>query len=260
MAYVAAAGYPVPLVYDVQGPDLVLERLDGETLLAAMLAGRTAVGAAADLLVGLHERLHALPARFSADPTDSILHLDLHPQNVMVTSRGPVVIDWRNAAEGPADLDVAMTALILAEVAVGPDYSSPILPGTALRPFSGAPSRPGPANCGVRWACAASTPRCRSSRSPPWAAPQHWSAPGWTDRAGAPGGPGRRGDRRRTSHRCGGDSSDQKVTLPEAGRGARPRLMNSLLPLTWSICQIGCVAPGRPGGVRSVAGRGAGWT
>ncbi|MEH0931249.1 phosphotransferase [Micromonospora sp. CPCC 205558] len=121
MAYVAAAGYPVPLVYDVQGPDLVLERLDGETLLAAMLAGRTAVGAAADLLVGLHERLHALPARFSVDPTDSILHLDLHPQNVMVTSRGPVVIDWRNAAEGPADLDVAMTALILAEVAVGPD-------------------------------------------------------------------------------------------------------------------------------------------
>ncbi|MEU8009400.1 phosphotransferase [Micromonospora parva] len=121
MAYVAAAGYPVPVVYDAQGPDLVLERLDGETLLASMLAGRTAVDAAADLLVGLHERLHTLPARFSADPADRVLHLDLHPQNVMMTSRGPVVIDWRNAAEGPADLDVAMTALILAEVAVSPD-------------------------------------------------------------------------------------------------------------------------------------------
>ncbi|MET8262155.1 phosphotransferase [Micromonospora sp. NPDC005553] len=121
MAYVAAAGYPVPVVYDAQGPDLVLERLDGETLLASMLAGRTGIGAAADLLVGLHDRLHSLPARFSADPADRVLHLDLHPQNVMVTSRGPVLIDWRNATEGPADLDVAMTALILAEVAVSPD-------------------------------------------------------------------------------------------------------------------------------------------
>lgn len=121
MAYVAAAGYPVPAVYTVDGPDLVLERLDGETLLDALLAGRVAVDTAADLLADLHDRLHRLPARFSAEPTDRVLHLDLHPQNVMMTSRGPVVIDWRNAAEGPPDLDVAMTALIFAEVAVGPD-------------------------------------------------------------------------------------------------------------------------------------------
>ncbi|MGC4747437.1 phosphotransferase [Micromonospora sp. DT201] len=121
MAYVAAAGYPVPAVYAVDGPDLVLERLDGETLLDALLAGHMDVGAAAELLVDLHDRLHRLPARFSAEPTDRVLHLDLHPQNVMLTSHGPVVIDWRNAAEGPADLDVAMTALIFAEVAVSLD-------------------------------------------------------------------------------------------------------------------------------------------
>jgi aminoglycoside phosphotransferase (APT) family kinase protein len=47
-----------------------------------------------------------------------ILHLDLHPDNVMLTSRGPVLIDWRNAAEGPPDLDLAVTAVILAQVAV----------------------------------------------------------------------------------------------------------------------------------------------
>ncbi|WP_074309116.1 phosphotransferase [Micromonospora cremea] len=121
MAYVAAANYPVPVVYAADGPDLVLERLDGETLLDALLVGRIDNDSAAELLVDLHDRLHNLPARLGAEPTDRVLHLDLHPRNVMVTSRGPVVIDWRNAAEGPADFDVAMTALILAEVAVGQD-------------------------------------------------------------------------------------------------------------------------------------------
>ncbi|MFK3980499.1 phosphotransferase [Micromonospora sp. NPDC050397] len=121
MAYVGAAGYPVPTVYAADGPDLVLERLDGETLLAAMLADRVDVDSAAGLLAELHERLHALPPRLGADPGDRILHLDLHPLNVLLTPRGPVVIDWRNTTEGPADYDVAMTALIFAEVAIGDD-------------------------------------------------------------------------------------------------------------------------------------------
>lgn len=121
MTYVAAAGYPVPVVYAVDGPDLVLERLDGETVLDALLAGRIDIEACAEVLVDLHDRLHALPAQLSAESTDRVVHLDLHPLNVMLTSRGPVVIDWRNAAEGPADFDVAMTALIFAEVAVGSD-------------------------------------------------------------------------------------------------------------------------------------------
>jgi hypothetical protein len=30
-----------------------------------------------------------------------------------------MVIDWRNAGDGPADLDTALTALILAQVAIG---------------------------------------------------------------------------------------------------------------------------------------------
>lgn len=55
-----------------------------------------------------------------------ILHMDLHPDNVMLTAHGPVVIDWRNATEGPADLDVALTAVILAQVAV--DDTHPLAP------------------------------------------------------------------------------------------------------------------------------------
>ena len=33
--------------------------------------------------------------------------------------RGPVAIDWGNAGDGPGDLDTALCALILAQVAIG---------------------------------------------------------------------------------------------------------------------------------------------
>jgi aminoglycoside phosphotransferase (APT) family kinase protein len=113
MAYVGAAGYPVPRVYSAEGTDLVMERLDGETMLDALLGGRLCLAAGADLLVDLLGRLHAIPGR--------VVHLDLHPENVLLTSRGPVVIDWRNAAEGPPGRDVAMTALIMAQAALWDD-------------------------------------------------------------------------------------------------------------------------------------------
>jgi aminoglycoside phosphotransferase (APT) family kinase protein len=47
-------------------------------------------------------------------PGDRVLHLDLHPANVMLTAAGPVVIDWTNAAAGPAGADVALADLIMA--------------------------------------------------------------------------------------------------------------------------------------------------
>ncbi len=118
MAYAAELGYPVPHVYAATGTDLVLEHLDGPTMTQALGAGDFDVQAGGVLLADLHGRLHALPPRLSTDAHDRILHLDLHPDNVMLTSRGPVVIDWRNATDGPADLDLALSALILAQVAV----------------------------------------------------------------------------------------------------------------------------------------------
>jgi Ser/Thr protein kinase RdoA (MazF antagonist) len=44
---------------------------------------------------------------------DEVLHLDLHPANVMLTSSGPVVIDGTNARAGPAGPIVAMAYLIM---------------------------------------------------------------------------------------------------------------------------------------------------
>ncbi|MEV0718306.1 aminoglycoside phosphotransferase family protein [Asanoa sp. NPDC050611] len=116
MTHLAAAGYPVPLVFDADGPDLVMERLAGQTLLAAATAGTADSAGTAKVLADLHERLHALPPRLGKEPGDRIIHLDLHPDNVMLTDRGPVLFDWANATEGPPDRDVAMTLLIMAQV------------------------------------------------------------------------------------------------------------------------------------------------
>ncbi|NUP78174.1 MAG: phosphotransferase [Nonomuraea sp.] len=122
MAYVAARGYPVPEVYPGDhGPaDLVMERLSGPTMLQAGLSGGMTPEEAGAILAGLLRRLHEIPARASGDPGHRVLHLDLHPDNVILTARGPVVIDWSNTEEGPPALDCAMSAVILGEVAVDP--------------------------------------------------------------------------------------------------------------------------------------------
>jgi aminoglycoside phosphotransferase (APT) family kinase protein len=43
-----------------------------------------------------------------------VLHLDLHPGNVMLTAAGPVVIDWSNVAAGAPAAAVAKAWLFIA--------------------------------------------------------------------------------------------------------------------------------------------------
>ncbi|MFI7368368.1 phosphotransferase [Streptomyces sp. NPDC050149] len=128
MAYLSASGYPVPrlgLQPPSAGPgDLVLQRLTGPTMLESLLSGDIGGAECSALLARLLAELHTVPARLSPDPEDRILHLDLHPDNVMLTADGPVVIDWSNTEEGPPALDRAMSALILAQVAVDPDNAA----------------------------------------------------------------------------------------------------------------------------------------
>jgi aminoglycoside phosphotransferase (APT) family kinase protein len=113
---VASLGYPVPEVQMATGADIVMERVDGPTMVNAILDGLSPESAGATL-AGLHDRLHALNWP-GANPGESLLHLDLHPMNVLMHESTPVVIDWSNARTGPAAMDVATTALILAQVVV----------------------------------------------------------------------------------------------------------------------------------------------
>lgn len=120
MRYVERHGFPVPAVHDAEGTDLVMQRIDGPTMLAAVAEGNLTPKAAGTMLAELHDRLHRLPAPSRARGL-TVIHRDLHPDNVMMTADGPVVIDWRNATEGPAALDVAMSAVIMGQVALDPD-------------------------------------------------------------------------------------------------------------------------------------------
>jgi tRNA A-37 threonylcarbamoyl transferase component Bud32 len=122
MRHVASYGFPVPAVEHRGGPDLLMERVHGPTLLQALAAGEVSLRDGGRILADLHGRLHAIPA-----PTGGVVvHLDLHPGNVIMSdTRGPVLVDWARARGGAAALDVAVTTLVLAEVAVdaGGDYS-----------------------------------------------------------------------------------------------------------------------------------------
>lgn len=125
MRHLAAAGYPVPEVYDADGRDLVLERLDGTDMLADLGRRPWLIPQHARTLADLHDRLHQIAAPpgwpAAAGLSDvavgtgnaPLLHMDLHPGNVMLSSRGPVVIDWVGALAGPAGADVAMAYLIM---------------------------------------------------------------------------------------------------------------------------------------------------
>ncbi|MDX3312304.1 phosphotransferase [Streptomyces sp. NPDC054884] len=117
MAHVRAHGYPAPDVRPPDSPaDLVMERLDGPTMLQAFAAGGLDAGEAGEMLARLLRALHAVPGRVS-DGT-RVLHLDLHPDNVILVPDGPRVIDWTNAEEGDPGLDWGTSAVILAQVAV----------------------------------------------------------------------------------------------------------------------------------------------
>jgi tRNA A-37 threonylcarbamoyl transferase component Bud32 len=116
MAYLHERGYPVPAVDSADGSEIVMERLDGPTMAQALMAGTFTIPESAVMLADLLRRLHEIPGQ-SGDGT--VGHFDLHPENVLLTARGPVVIDWRNGRDGAADLDTAFSALILAQVAIG---------------------------------------------------------------------------------------------------------------------------------------------
>lgn len=161
----AATAVPVPEILDSARVDgvgaLLLRRLPGVP--AGDLTGLDPAGARRRGLAcgALYRTLAGVPAPPEVPPApadpyagDRLLHLDLHPFNVLVDASGAVtgVLDWANAAAGHPDLDRARTAAILvgdpaARELAGSPVAAALLVGWAeAADFAGVPA---PA---TRWA------------------------------------------------------------------------------------------------------------
>jgi tRNA A-37 threonylcarbamoyl transferase component Bud32 len=146
LAYMQGARTPQPLeVVEKDGrPGIVFEKVEGPSLLRLLGMRPWQVKSMGRQFAELHHTVHRCkaPELPSARPElekiiqsrqqlstttrtallkllstlqdgDSLLHGDFHPDNVMVTSRGMVIIDWPNAACGCPLADVARTSIML---------------------------------------------------------------------------------------------------------------------------------------------------
>jgi hypothetical protein len=152
MEYARAHGYPAPEVFSVSddGIDMVMARIVGPTMIEAASAHPWKLKRFGRELAELHQSLHRLeaPSWLPGAPCGSgnaLLHMDFHPLNVLLSSEGPVVVDWTGASRGDPLVDVAATWVLLAS---GELTGHPLQAGIAkvgrsvfldayLKPFSG---------------------------------------------------------------------------------------------------------------------------
>jgi|SRR5208282_2669139 len=163
VSWAGAHGVPVPEVFDVAGPDMVMEKVDGPTMLADLARRPWRLLRHAALLARLHQQVHAAPGldwlRAPFGDGQALLHLDLHPENVLLSPRGPVLIDWEGAGRGPAEADLALCWVIVAMSSVPGSLRQRAVGRAGQRLFADAVLR----HCGLRVnaACLAAAARFR---------------------------------------------------------------------------------------------------
>lgn len=157
-----AAGLPVPAVdrlVEVDGRcGIVFERLEGPSMLKDLTAHPWKWIALASQLGQLHAQIHRssmppeLPSQYqqiengieaAADIPESIkeasraclaalpagealCHGDFHPDNILLTARGPVIIDWMTGTRGHPLADVCRTLLLFQTSALPPGVPLPM--------------------------------------------------------------------------------------------------------------------------------------
>jgi len=151
---VLAAGVPVPEVFGEVTLDgrfgIVLQRLDGPTLLQLTRTGAVTFEQAGAIVAALAMSIHKtppppevpsirdymenelrfddgkLPKHITTDilalidrlpPGGGLCHTDLSPGNVIMTAEGPKLVDWAFAMRGPAGLELGFLHVVLSEIA-----------------------------------------------------------------------------------------------------------------------------------------------
>jgi len=147
-----ALGIPTPraegiIEIDHQGGrrrGIVFQRLDGPTLLELVIARGAPVARLAQVFFELQRAIHGCPGAALPDMKQAlaakirgarrvgeakrqqalddlerlpgglaVCHGDYHPANVIMSAKGPMVVDWLDAGRGDATLDAARSLLLL---------------------------------------------------------------------------------------------------------------------------------------------------
>jgi uncharacterized protein (TIGR02172 family) len=159
-------GLPVPAVHgivEVKGRyGIVFDRVDGLLMIEEMLTKPGEQTHLIELFAEIHAKMHtttipglpsqrqacanaiqsaprlsekereaALTALTRLPEGNKLCHSDYHPGNILMSSQGPIVIDWVDATEGNPHADVART-LLLTQVAE-PDWIKDIEQRKAIR-------------------------------------------------------------------------------------------------------------------------------
>jgi aminoglycoside phosphotransferase (APT) family kinase protein len=114
MRYLRRHDIPVPRVVGVEDDGLVMEYVPGPRMSAELDRKPWRAAALGRQLADLHRRLDVVPAPDFLTGEGALLHLDLHPGNVVLGPDGPVAIDWACAARGDRRVDLALSWLAMA--------------------------------------------------------------------------------------------------------------------------------------------------
>ena len=141
------AGLPVPAVYGTiqveEKYGILFERIDGPVMLEEMMSKPNELKRMTNLLAELHVKINSvkikkiqtihhklrsqilkapllsererevtLMALDSLPKENTLCHGDFHPGNIIMSTQGPVVIDWVDASQGDYHADVARTYLL----------------------------------------------------------------------------------------------------------------------------------------------------
>lgn len=120
MLYLSGHGIPVPRVYEATEDELVMQYVPGPRMSEEIGRKPWLAGSLGEELADLHHRLDLIPAPGFLSGEGNLLHLDLHPGNVVLGPEGPVVLDWASAGKGDRRLDVALSWVSLAVAHLAP--------------------------------------------------------------------------------------------------------------------------------------------
>ena len=145
---VSEAGAPMPAVHGIvefEGRHgIIYERVDGPSMLEELMSKTEETEHFANVFAELHAQIHSLKVRGLESqrsqlekkirnakplpengkgralealrklPDDNVLcHGDFHPDNIIMSTHGPIVIDWNDATQGNRLGDISRTLLLL---------------------------------------------------------------------------------------------------------------------------------------------------